>query len=193
MARWRILVTGDADACDPLAAGLVADGYAVDRARNAHDALALTRDQDYAVSILDLSGGGFEALTEIRRMRPQCFVLLLTDPGSVHPRGHDGNMDAVEIAVKPCRPDDIASRVSRIIEIQNLRRENDALRGQLAQSLGPGTRAITPGMKLNEMEKLLIAATLQHTRGNIKEAASVLGIDRSTLYEKLKRYGIPRR
>jgi DNA-binding NtrC family response regulator len=48
------------------------------------------------------------------------------------------------------------------------------------------------GMTLQEMEKLLIAATLERTDGNIKESASVLGIDRSTLYEKIKRYEIPR-
>ncbi len=49
-----------------------------------------------------------------------------------------------------------------------------------------------PGMTIEQMEKLLIAATLQRTGGNIKEAAGVLGIDRSTLYEKIKRYEIPR-
>jgi DNA-binding NtrC family response regulator len=48
------------------------------------------------------------------------------------------------------------------------------------------------GITIEEMEKLLIAATLQRTSGNIKEAAGVLGIDRSTLYEKIKRYEIPR-
>jgi transcriptional regulator of acetoin/glycerol metabolism len=47
-------------------------------------------------------------------------------------------------------------------------------------------------MTLQEMEKLLIVATLERTSGNIKESASVLGIDRSTLYEKIKRYEIPR-
>jgi transcriptional regulator of acetoin/glycerol metabolism len=34
--------------------------------------------------------------------------------------------------------------------------------------------------------------TLERTGGNIKESASILGIDRSTLYEKIKRYEIPR-
>jgi len=48
------------------------------------------------------------------------------------------------------------------------------------------------GITIEEMEKLLITATLQRTSGNIKEAAGVLGIDRSTLYEKIKRYEIPR-
>jgi two-component system response regulator HydG len=48
------------------------------------------------------------------------------------------------------------------------------------------------GMTMQEMERQLIVATIARTEGNIKEAASVLGIDRSTLYEKIKRYEIPR-
>ncbi|HUB83829.1 MAG TPA: sigma-54 dependent transcriptional regulator [Bryobacteraceae bacterium] len=48
------------------------------------------------------------------------------------------------------------------------------------------------GMSLQEMEKVLIVSTLQRTNGNIKESAGILGIDRSTLYEKIKRYEIPR-
>lgn len=43
---------------------------------------------------------------------------------------------------------------------------------------------------MQELERRAIKATLQRTGGNIKEAAAVLGIDRSTLYEKLKRYDI---
>jgi DNA-binding NtrC family response regulator len=52
--------------------------------------------------------------------------------------------------------------------------------------------SIPAGMTLQDMEKQLIAATIQRTGGNIKESASILGIDRSTLYEKIKRYEIPR-
>ena len=52
--------------------------------------------------------------------------------------------------------------------------------------------AIPAGMSLAEMEKLLIMATLERTSGNIKESASILGIDRSTMYEKIKKYEIPR-
>jgi DNA-binding NtrC family response regulator len=54
------------------------------------------------------------------------------------------------------------------------------------------TWAIPPGMTLQEMERQSIIVTLQRTGGNIKESASILGIDRSTLYEKIKRYEIPR-
>jgi transcriptional regulator of acetoin/glycerol metabolism len=39
-------------------------------------------------------------------------------------------------------------------------------------------------MGLQEMERIAIIATLQRTGGNIKESASVFGIDRSTLLRK---------
>ena len=51
---------------------------------------------------------------------------------------------------------------------------------------------IPPGMTLQQLEKQAIIVTLDRTQGNIKEAAALLGIDRSTLYEKLKRYEIDR-
>jgi transcriptional regulator of acetoin/glycerol metabolism len=46
------------------------------------------------------------------------------------------------------------------------------------------------GTTLAELETLLVTATLQHTSGNVTEAAAILGIDRSTVYAKLKRYRI---
>ncbi|MFA6958512.1 MAG: sigma-54 dependent transcriptional regulator [Thermoanaerobaculia bacterium] len=47
-------------------------------------------------------------------------------------------------------------------------------------------------LSLDEIERQVIAATLNRTRGNVKEAAAALGIDRSTLYDRMKRYGMNR-
>ncbi len=44
------------------------------------------------------------------------------------------------------------------------------------------------GATLREMEQRLVAATLDRCGGNVTEAATVLGIDRSTLYDKIRRY-----
>jgi DNA-binding NtrC family response regulator len=49
-----------------------------------------------------------------------------------------------------------------------------------------------PPMTLEQMEREAIIATIKRTNGNIKEAAAQLGIDRSTLYDKIKYYNIPR-
>jgi DNA-binding NtrC family response regulator len=51
---------------------------------------------------------------------------------------------------------------------------------------------VPANMTLQDLEKQAIVTTLQRTEGNMKETAQVLGIDRSTLYEKVKRYEIRR-
>jgi DNA-binding NtrC family response regulator len=50
--------------------------------------------------------------------------------------------------------------------------------------------AVPSNMTLQELERRAIEATILRTEGNIKEAAAALGIDRSTLYDKIKRLGI---
>jgi DNA-binding NtrC family response regulator len=52
--------------------------------------------------------------------------------------------------------------------------------------------SVPQNITLEEAERQIIAATVQRTNGNIKEAASVLGIDRSTLYDKLRKYNVQR-
>ncbi len=47
-------------------------------------------------------------------------------------------------------------------------------------------------LPLADVERTVIAATLRRNEGNVKETAAVLGIDRSTLYDKLKKYAIER-
>ena len=57
----------------------------------------------------------------------------------------------------------------------------------------PAARGWTvPPVTLAELEKMAIMAAIERQHGNIKEAASALGIDRSTLYDKIKRYEIAR-
>ncbi len=52
--------------------------------------------------------------------------------------------------------------------------------------------SIPANLTLQELEKEVIVATIQRTHGNIKEAAAALGIDRSTLYERIKKFEIQR-
>jgi DNA-binding NtrC family response regulator len=51
----------------------------------------------------------------------------------------------------------------------------------------PGTLA-----SLEEVEKRHVAVVLAHTGGNVSQSARILGIDRVTLYNKMRRYGIRR-
>jgi DNA-binding NtrC family response regulator len=51
-------------------------------------------------------------------------------------------------------------------------------------------RAAAPGQTLEELEKTAITEALQRWRGNRTKAAKALGIAASTLYEKIRRYGL---
>ena len=60
----------------------------------------------------------------------------------------------------------------------------------LNQSGSAGQNWEVPDVPQEELERRAIIAVLERKRGNVKEAAAALGIDRSTLYDKLKRYEI---
>jgi len=62
----------------------------------------------------------------------------------------------------------------------------------LEQRLGSHEPWKVPDVPLSELERRAIIAALERKQGNVKEAATALGIDRSTLYDKLKRYEITR-
>ncbi len=57
---------------------------------------------------------------------------------------------------------------------------------------GKASWNVPSNISLEEAERDIITATVQRTHGNIKEAASILGIDRSTLYDRLKKYNVQR-
>jgi DNA-binding phage protein len=56
---------------------------------------------------------------------------------------------------------------------------------QIADSMTDATQSVKRGARLDEAERKVIADTLAETRGNMSEAARLLGIDRRTLYRKL--------
>ena len=53
-----------------------------------------------------------------------------------------------------------------------------------------GVQADTNVIKLEEMEEKMIALAVEKNTGNIKAAASQLGITRQTLYNKMRKYGL---
>ncbi len=67
----------------------------------------------------------------------------------------------------------------------------DAVRVGEARPSGPIAEAIEKRYSLARIEEQYIREVLRSTGGNRSEAARILGINRKTLLEKRKRYGIP--
>jgi DNA-binding NtrC family response regulator len=68
----------------------------------------------------------------------------------------------------------------------------DVLPPRLTEQKDPRGRALDylPPQSLDEVEAYFIRKTLRETRGDRALAAEILGIDKSTLWRKVKRYGI---
>jgi DNA-binding NtrC family response regulator len=60
----------------------------------------------------------------------------------------------------------------------------------LAGGAGPVERALVQEASLEDLERDYIKAVLRRTKGHQIRAAAILGIDRRTLYRKIRRYGI---
>jgi DNA-binding NtrC family response regulator len=87
---------------------------------------------------------------------------------------------------------ELENAVERAIITARGRELTEADFGFLARQDRAGADWQAPGnMSLADVEKQVIIATLQRLGGNIKAAAASLGIDRSTLYERIRKLGLP--
>ncbi len=137
-SRWAILVVDDEEVmCESLAGWLREDGFAVDTAASGLEAIRKATEKDYAIYFIDLKmpGGmdGIETLMEIRRMRPESSIIIITAYATVDTAITAIKEGAQEYIVKPCNPEEISLLVNRIIRVKNLQRENTILRKKLAR------------------------------------------------------------
>jgi DNA-binding NtrC family response regulator len=58
--------------------------------------------------------------------------------------------------------------------------------------INAGEKTTSKKVKLSDLEKDHILRILEETGGNVTKAANLLGIDRVTLYNKMKKYGVKR-
>ena len=77
-----------------------------------------------------------------------------------------------------------------VIVAPGTRLKIDHLPESLQSTRPNGSATAPPMMPLAELERLAILRTLEHTRGNKRQAAAILGVYRPTLYSKLRKYGI---
>ncbi len=136
--NWPILVVDDEDVmCESMAAWLREDGYSVDTAPNGQKALELAKATDYAICFVDLKmpGGmdGIETMMEIRRIRSEASVIIITAYATVDTAIQAMKEGAQEYIVKPCNPQEISMLVSRILKLKKLQSENAILRKKLTR------------------------------------------------------------
>lgn len=136
--QWKILVVDDEIAMrESLAAWLREDGYSVETAASGREAIEMARVTPFDIYFLDLKMppgiGGIETMIEIRKLRPDATVVIITAYATVDTAINALKEGAQEYMVKPCNPEEISLFVRRIFEVKSLQRENTYLRSKLHQ------------------------------------------------------------
>jgi DNA-binding NtrC family response regulator len=137
--RWEIMVADDEEVMrESLAAWLKEDGYATETASSGREAVEKSRGRDFAIYFIDLKmpGGmdGIETMMEIRRLRPEASIIIITAYATVDTAITAMKEGAQEYIVKPCNPVEISLLVGRILKVKNLQRENAILRKKLTRN-----------------------------------------------------------
>jgi len=175
---------------------------------------------DVALLDLKMPGlPGMETLKKLRDESPNTAVIIITGYASIDSAVEAVKAGAFDYLQKPLNPDVLAERVRRavravrealeesLIRFELERKKIDSPANVLLTNMGRVARLIhslyekapppynpagaddSPG-SLNSVEADAIRNAVQQFRGNKTRAAERLGINRKTLREKMRKYGI---
>ena len=83
----------------------------------------------------------------------------------------------------------------KILDVEQLpleiKTKSDIVENKTVVGVGPLKEILEQEIySLEEVERVVIAIALQKTRWNKQETSKILGIGRTTLYEKIRKYGL---
>jgi DNA-binding NtrC family response regulator len=132
MASARLLIVDDDTAMRQMLESLFREqGYLVDEASSANAALELSRDEEYDVVLSDIKmpgKSGIELVGELRQLRPETPVVLMTAFGSIDSAVESLRAGAFDYITKPFEPDAVLLTVERALERRVMEEENRRLR-----------------------------------------------------------------
>ena len=137
MPGEHILIVDDEPAIQKALRDVLEDeGYRVSAAGNGADALKAIADETPDLVFLDIwmpHMDGLETLTELKRMRPDATVVMISGHSTIETAIKATRLGAWDFIEKPLSLEKTLVTVSRALEHGRLARENAALRVQLDQ------------------------------------------------------------
>ncbi len=115
--------------------------YNVELAENGREALQKINQQPFDLVISDIrmpDGSGMELLAEIKKINPEIGVILITAYGTVQMAVQAMKHGAFDFIMKPLNVDQIEMVVQKYFKFNQLKKENDFLRGELNRKKGVG-------------------------------------------------------
>jgi len=133
----HILIVDDEPAIQAALRGVLEDeGYRVTAVGSGADALRLVTDEPPDLTFLDIwmeRMDGLETLAEIKRLRPETIVVMISGHGTIETAVKATKLGAYDFIEKPLSLEKTLLTVTRALEHARLARENAALRESLAE------------------------------------------------------------
>jgi DNA-binding response OmpR family regulator len=150
-----LLVEDDARIASFVTKGLTAEGHAIDVAPDGLTALAMARQFEYPLVILDRMLPDFDGLEICRQLRSEAHparVLMLTARDAVTDKVGGLNAGADDYMTKPFAFEEFVARVEALLRRGDLNRHDPVLR-VADLSLDPMTRQVRRGARTIELTR----------------------------------------
>jgi len=167
-AVTSILVVDDDTAMREMLVALLEDeGMRARGAGSVDDALEAARDEDFDVVLSDIRmplRGGIELLGELRQLRPETPVVLMTAFGSIDSAVEAMRRGAFDYITKPFKNDVVLAALDRALQRKALESENRRLRRALERASSFGDLIGTsPAMQ----EIFALIRKIGHSKGSV--------------------------
>ncbi|MFA7237324.1 MAG: response regulator [Phycisphaeraceae bacterium] len=182
-----------------LGQAMVELGYTATVVRTGEEALRRMGESPHSIMILDLNlpgVGGLDVLEKVRATQGDVAAIILTGFGDLESAKRAIHLNVVEFLTKPAHLGDLEIALNRAE--QRLReRDIERLRQRISEGMEASTSPAGGGdsggpndatLKLEELEKRAILASLERHEGNREKVAKELGISVRTLYYRLSQY-----
>ena len=137
MAGEHILIVDDEPAIQASVRGVLEDeGYRVTAVGSGADALRVVADEPPDLTVLDIwmeRMDGLETLAELKRVRPDAVVVMISGHGTIETAVKATKLGAYDFIEKPLSLEKMLLTVTRALEHARLARENAVLRESLAE------------------------------------------------------------
>ena len=181
---------------------LMEEGYRVQEAENGQRGLAMTERESFDLVLLDLKMpgiSGMEVLRHIKEEDPSSVVIVITGYFLAKSSLHDGR-SSLRISPEAMRflrqydwPGNIR-QLKNVLECATVTCKGTVITMADLALNSPGLQAEpgdqAPDGALAESEKREIVKALRQFDGHRSKAAEHLGINRKTLREKMRKYGL---
>ena len=138
----RILIVDDEMIVrSSLKSWLEEDGYPIDTAASAEDALKMMQEHAYSILLLDIKMPGMDGIELLRRVKqvnPELEVVMITAYATIESAVEAMKIGAFDYITKPFEPDEVGLIIKKIITHRNLLAENVRLKESLVASVRHG-------------------------------------------------------